>query len=80
MAAASVAADPGRRAAKLANAHGLAADVVRDAEAAANDAAAVRIEAQAKAAELQRGMRDRGERKRKRVATTRASRRLRLAR
>lgn len=39
MEAASVAADAGRRAAKLAKAHDLAADVVRDAEAAANDAA-----------------------------------------
>src|SRR5215472_8733690 len=61
MEAASVAADAGRRAAKLAEAHGLAADVVRDAEAAANDAAAVRIEAQAKAGELLREMKQRGE-------------------
>jgi hypothetical protein len=60
--AASVAADAGRRAAKLAEAQGLAADVVRDAEAAANDAAAVRIEAQAKAGELLRAMAKRGER------------------
>src|SRR5215472_5039562 len=44
MEAASVAADAGRRAAKLAEAHGLATDVVRDAEAAANDAAEVRAE------------------------------------
>ena len=64
MEAASVAADAGRRAAKLAEAHGLAADVVRDAEAAANDAAAVRIEAQAKAGELLRAMAERGERAR----------------
>ncbi len=49
MAAASVAADAGRWAAKLAEPFGLAADVVRDAEAAAIDAAVVRIEAQAKA-------------------------------
>jgi hypothetical protein len=62
MEAASVAADAGRRAAKLAEAQGLAADVVRDAEAAANDAAAVRIEAQAKAGELLREMGERGER------------------
>src|SRR5215472_3209828 len=61
MEAASVAADAGRRAAKLAEAHGLAADVVRDAEAAANDAAAVRIEAQAKAGDLLREMQQRGE-------------------
>jgi hypothetical protein len=61
--AASVAADAGRRAAKLAEAQGLAADVVRDAEAAANDAAAVRIEAQAKAGEMLREMGERGERK-----------------
>ncbi len=40
MEAASVATDAGRRAAKLAEAHGLAVDVVRDAEAAARDAAA----------------------------------------
>ncbi len=45
MEAASVAADVGRWAAKLAHAHGLAADVVRNAEAGANDAAAVQIEA-----------------------------------
>jgi hypothetical protein len=63
MEAAAVAADAGRRAAKLAEAHGLAADVVRDAEAAANDAAAVRIEAQAKAGELLKQMAERGERK-----------------
>jgi hypothetical protein len=50
MEAAAVAADAGRRAAKLAKAHDLAADVVRDAEAAANDAAAVRSEAQARPA------------------------------
>ncbi len=41
----------------LAEAHGLAAEVVRDAEVAANDAAAVRIEAQAKAGELLRELR-----------------------
>ncbi len=34
-----VAADAGRRAAKLAEDHGLAADVVRDAEAAVSDRA-----------------------------------------
>ena len=64
MEAASVAADAGRRAAKLARARDLAADVVRDAEAAANDAAAVRIEAQAKAGELLKQMAERGERAR----------------
>ena len=50
-------------AANLAEAHGLAAHVFRDAEAAANDAAAVRIEAPAKAGELLQGMAERGERK-----------------
>ncbi len=52
MEAAAVAADAGRRAAKLAEAHGLTADVVRDVEAAAHDAAAVRIEAQANSGDL----------------------------
>jgi hypothetical protein len=64
MEAAAIAADAGRRAAKLAKAHDLATDVVRDAEAAANDAAAVRIEAQAKAGELLHEMAERGERAR----------------
>ncbi len=64
MEAASVAADTGRRAAKLARAQELTAGVVRDTEAAANDAAAVRIEAQAKAGELVRQMAERGERDR----------------
>jgi hypothetical protein len=62
MEAASVAADAGRRAAKLARARDLTAEIVRDAEAAANEAAAIRIEAQAKAGELLRQMAERGER------------------
>jgi hypothetical protein len=76
MEAASVAANAGRRAAKLAEAHGLAADVVRDAEAAAREAAAVRIEAQAKAGELLKEMaeRERGTRE----AVIKLSRVLRL--
>lgn len=52
MEAATVAADAQRRAARLAEATGLAADVVKAANDAANDAAAVRIEAQAKAGEI----------------------------
>jgi len=47
-----------RRAAKLAEASGMAAEVVK----AANDAAAVRIEAQAKAGEILREMKDAGQR------------------
>jgi Domain of unknown function (DUF4326) len=62
MEAASVAAYAGRRAAKLAKAHDLAADVVRDAEATAREAAAIRIEAQARAGELLKQMAERGER------------------
>jgi hypothetical protein len=54
MEGASVAADAGRRAANLAGAHALALGVVHDAEAAANDTAAERIEAQAKVGELLR--------------------------
>ncbi|HEY7202086.1 MAG TPA: hypothetical protein VIC57_17835 [Candidatus Dormibacteraeota bacterium] len=59
---ASVAADAGRRAAKLAEAERLAAEVVKAAGDAANDAAAVRIEAQARAGELLAAMRDSGQR------------------
>jgi hypothetical protein len=62
MEAAQVAADAGRRAAKLAEAQQMAADVVRAAEDAANDAAAIRIEAQARAGEMLRQMAERGER------------------
>lgn len=62
MEAASVAEDAGRRAAKLAEAQRIAADVVEAANQAANDAAAVRLEAQAKAGELLREMRDSGQR------------------
>lgn len=60
MEAATVAADAGKRAAKLAEAEGMATEVVRQAEEAANDAAAVRIAAQARAGELLRAMRERG--------------------
>ena len=64
MEAAAVASDASRRAARLARAQDLAADVVRDAEAAARDAAAVSLEAQAKAGELLREKKERGERER----------------
>jgi hypothetical protein len=60
--AATVAADAGKRAARLAEAERRAAAVVQAASAAANDAAAVRIEAQAKAGELLGRMSESGER------------------
>src|SRR5262249_47806855 len=50
--AAGVAVDAAQRAAKLAQAQRMASEVVEAANAAANDAAAVRIEAQARAGEL----------------------------
>ncbi len=46
----------------LAEAHGLAAEVVRDSEATATDATAIRIEAGAKAGELLREMAETGTR------------------
>ncbi len=58
----AVAQDAAKRAAKLAEAQHLAAEVVEAANAAANDAAAVRIEAQARAGELLAQMAERGER------------------
>jgi hypothetical protein len=63
MEVASVAEDAAHRAAKLAKAHHAAAEVVDAANAAANDAASVRIEAQAKAGELLREMAESGMRK-----------------
>ena len=62
MEAASVAENAARRLAKLADAQRIADDVVEAAGQAANDAAAVRIEAQAKAGELLREMAEVGER------------------
>lgn len=62
MEAASVAADAGKRAAKLMEAQGVAAEVVRQANDAANDAAAVRIEAQAGAGRILREMQESGQR------------------
>src|SRR5262245_59806536 len=62
MEAASVATDAAQRAARLFNAERRAAEVVAAATAAANDAAAVRIEAQARAGELLKQMVGRGER------------------
>jgi hypothetical protein len=59
---ASVAVDAAQRAAKLAEAQHAAAEVVEAANEAANDAAAVRIEAQAQAGELLRAMREQGAR------------------
>ena len=59
---ASVAKDAAQRAAKLAEAQRLAADVVEAANDAANDAAAVRNEAQAKAGALLRQMAEDGRR------------------
>ena len=50
--AAGVAVDAAQRAAKLARAQRMTAEIVEAANSAANDAAAVRIEAQAKAGEL----------------------------
>jgi hypothetical protein len=64
MEVASVAADAGQRAARLAEAQHAVAAVVEAANDAANDAAAVRIEAQAKAGELLRTMAERGDRAR----------------
>lgn len=60
MEVASVAADAARRASKLMEARGIAADVVQAANDAANDAAAVRIEAQAGAGRILREMADEG--------------------
>ena len=62
MAEASVVEDAAKRAARLFNAERRAAGIVEAAALAANDAAAVRIEAQAKAGELLRQMRESGER------------------
>ena len=62
MEAASVAADAARRVAKLAEGESSAIDLVEAAADAANDAAGLRIEAQAKAGELLREMAERGER------------------
>ncbi|TMC08254.1 MAG: hypothetical protein E6J41_13880, partial [Chloroflexi bacterium] len=62
MAEASVVESAAKRAARLFNAERRALEVVEAASAAANDAAAVRIEAQAKAGELLAQMRERGER------------------
>lgn len=62
METASLAADAAERAARLAEAQRLAGEVVEAANEAANDAAAVRIEAQAKAGEMLREMAQRGER------------------
>lgn len=59
--AAKVAADAAKRAAKLMEAEGVAAEVVKLANEAANDAAAVRIEAQAGAGRILRQMRVDGE-------------------
>ena len=61
MEAATVAADAAHRVAKLMEAQGMAADVVRAANEAANDAAAVRIEAQAGAGRILREMKESGE-------------------
>jgi hypothetical protein len=60
--AASVAKDASQRAARLYNAERRAVEVVEAATAAANDAATIRIEAQAKAGELLAQMRESGER------------------
>lgn len=62
MEAATVAADAAGRAAKLLEAEGMAIEVVKQANEAANDAAAVRIEAQAGAGQILKEMADRGER------------------
>jgi hypothetical protein len=62
MEAASVAVDAAQRAAKLAEGQRLAAEVVDAASDAANDAAAIRNEAQAKAGEMLRQMAERGQR------------------
>ncbi len=63
MEAATVAADAAKRAAKLMEAQGVAAEVVRQANEAANDAAAVRIEAQAGAGRVLRQMEESGGRR-----------------
>jgi len=60
---ASVAVDAAQRVARLAQAQHAAAEVVEAANQAANDAASVRIEAQARAGELLQELRERGERK-----------------
>lgn len=62
MEVATVATDAAQRAAKLMEAQGIAADVVRAANEAANDAAAVRIEAQAGAGRILREMAESGQR------------------
>jgi hypothetical protein len=59
---AAVAKDAARRAAKLAEARRLCADVVEAANEAANDAAAIRNEAQARAGELLKSMAEDGRR------------------
>jgi hypothetical protein len=59
---ASVTVDAAQRGARLAKAQHAAAEVVDAANQAANEAAAIRIEAQARAGELLRLMADRGER------------------
>jgi hypothetical protein len=64
MEAASVAVDAAHRLARLAQAQHAAAEVVEAANEAANDAAAVRIEAQAQAGELLRVMAEHGDRER----------------
>lgn len=63
MEAAAVAADAAKRAAKLMEAQGMAAEVVEAANEAANEAAAVRIEAQAGAGRILREMKENGERR-----------------
>ena len=60
MEVAKVATDAAHRAAKLMEAQGVAAEVVQAANEAANDAAAVRIEAQAGAGQIVREMQDNG--------------------
>jgi len=55
--------DAAQRAAKLREAQGMAAEAVEEANAAANDAAVVRIEAQAGAGRVLREMLERGERR-----------------
>jgi hypothetical protein len=62
MEAASVAVDAAQRATRLAEGQRLAAEVVEAANDAANDAAAIRNEAQARAGEMLREMARRGER------------------
>jgi hypothetical protein len=62
MEAAGHAEDAARRVAKLAEAQGMTSALVRDAEAARNDAAAIHIEAQAVAGEILRAMKEQGQR------------------